>query len=366
MIGLLLAVGTAWPCAALLTRDGGALATSDAQEVILERNDAGVLTRYRVSYDGDAESFGWLIVTRGTVGEGDITEADEGLFDELREATQPRITVYEMATDADDAAFWGGRGRGCGCNDSKGMSKSADDVALSGGGSNAFGDTGGISITAEGFAGPFAYTALAATDSDALVNWLEENDFSLGETASTLEHYIEEGDFTFVAVSLIPDTAETPGEGRTLPALAIQSDAEQMEFPARMALTGMAEELRTTVWVLGEETAEAVEGWGSAPVYDIGGGSDPMLDYDELLRDNANAEEKRYVTPFTGEVDGRWVTRFDTLAHRSLHTDDPVFDYTGHREEWHLEIIVDEGYEGAAIWFWMSIFGMGIASRRRA
>ena len=58
MIGLLLSVSTAWPCAALLTRvtDEGALASSDAQEVIIEQNAAGTLTRYRVSYDGDAES----------------------------------------------------------------------------------------------------------------------------------------------------------------------------------------------------------------------------------------------------------------------------------------------------------------------
>jgi len=357
MIGLMLAVGTAWPCAALLTKGAGVLATSDAQEVILERNETGVLTRYRVSYDGNAESFGWLIVTRGSVGEGDITEADDGLFDELRSITQPLLQQVDVVSEPNSAS-------GCGCTRTMGAAKGADGAVFSGGGSNGLGDTGAVSITAEGFAGPFAYTALSATDSDALLDWLEDNDFELGDTSATLGHYIDDGEFTFVAVSLSPDAAETPAEGRTLPALAIQSDAEQMEFPARMAMTGMAMELRTTVWVLGDETAEAIEGWASVPAYDMGGESDPEGAYDEVLRANAVAAEKTYVVPFSGAFDGRWVTRFDTLAPRSVHTDDPVFEYTSDQEQWQLTILVDQNYAGAVIWF--SLFGLGIARRRTA
>ena len=69
---------------------------------------------------------------------------------------------------------------------------------------------------------------------------------------------------------------------------------------------------------------------------------------------------------FSGSLDGQWVTRFDTLAHRSLHTVDPVFDYIGERSEWHMVIIADEAYEGSAIWFWLPLLGTGIARRRRS
>ncbi len=373
MIGLLLSIGAAWPCAALLTRDAGSLATSDAQEVILERNETGVLTRYRVSYDGDAESFGWLIVTRGAVGEGDINEASEGLFDVLRETTQPNIMVYEIdaggsgdSWDGDVDAQQSGCGSGCRSESGSKSSGASNDAMLGGGGEFGLSDTGNaVEVTAEGFAGPFAYTALSATDTDGLVDWLDEHDLALGGTETTLEHYIDDGNYTFIAVTLTPETANTPSGGRTLPALAIQSDATQMEFPARMSLTGMAEELRTTVWVLGEETAEVVDGWSSTVTTEMDAGSDPAADYDEVLRNYANMEEKYYCSPFSGMIDGQWVTRFDTLAHRSLHTDDPVFDYTGEQDEWHLVIIASEDYEGAAIWFWLPLFGVGIARRRR-
>ena len=75
----------AFPCAYLLTSNQGALAVSDAQEVILEFNEAGVKTSYHIQYEGDAESFGRLVVVRGTVGEGDVTKTDERIFDTLRE-----------------------------------------------------------------------------------------------------------------------------------------------------------------------------------------------------------------------------------------------------------------------------------------
>jgi len=360
VIALLLSLGTAWPCAALLTRDVvGELASSDAQEVILERNSEGVRTRYRVSYDGNAESFGWLIVTRGNVGEGDITEADEYTFEQLRMETAPELVVYGSPGGSDDA------GGGCAC---RRLGKG--DLIMSGGGNidnGAFAleDTGSIDITAEGFAGPFAYTALSATDADALVAWLEDNDFTLGDTASTLQHYIEDGNYTFVAVTLAPDTAETPAAGRTLPALSIQSDAEQMEFPARMSYTGMAEELRTTVYVLGEQTAEVVSGWSSQEVVELRSSSDPEQEYDDFLRDLAT-QGPTYAAVYSGQMGSHWVTRFDTLAHRSLHTEDPVFDYNGVTGRWSLEIRVDEDYEHSSVWFWLPLFGLGIARRRKA
>ena len=363
MIGLFFFVGTAWPCAALLTRDGGALATSDAQEVILERNDAGLLTQYRVSYDGDAEDFGWLIVVEGAVAEGDVNEADEAIFEDLREATQPTILIEEYEGGGGASGSGGGCGRGR--NQAKSAGSFEDDLDAGG----VFGDESldqdnGVDITAEGFAGPFAYTALAATDADALVAWLDENEFSLGATAPTLEHYIEDGNYTFVAVSLSPDTAETPDHGRTLPALAIQSDADRMSFPARMSLTGMAEELRTTVWVVGDETAEIVDGWSSVRTPQLYAAADPVEDYDEMLRQYANLDEKSYATVYSGSANGHWVTRFDTLAHRSLHTTDPEFEYTGISDAWRMEIIVAEGYDQASIWFWLSLCGMGLVRRR--
>jgi hypothetical protein len=355
MLFLFLSLQAAWPCAALITTSSGAIATSDAQEVILERTETGTRTRYRVSYDGDAEHFGWLIVVHGGVGEGDVTEADAFAFDDLREATQPRTESYGIGS--------GGGSSGCkvGCSDSFG-SKSA---AMAG---DAFGaDTASaIDVVAEGYAGPFHYQVLDAEEPEALTAWLEDNDFELGGTATTLEEYVAEGGYSFVAVTLTPDDAVTPSEGRTQPALAIESDSDTLHYPARMALTGMAEEVRTTVWLIGDTEAQAIEGWDSEPVAEIDLDGTAEDTYDSLLRAMAFSRDiPTYAQVYSGSLDGDWVTRLDTLAHRSVHTVDPQFDFMVDNTE-NQTVIIDWGASSeAAVWLILPLLGMGWARRRR-
>jgi hypothetical protein len=236
------------------------------------------------------------------------------------------------------------------------------------------GDTaGGVAITAEGFAGPYAYQVLDPEDGEALATWLDDEGFSLGDTASTVDEYIEEGGYSFVAISLAPTLGETPGEGRFLPALAIDSDSEQLHFPARMSLTGMAEELRTTIWVLGEESAEITSGWASESTGWLNSGEDGDAEaaFDAALQVAAAQEIPTYLSPYSGEYEGQWVTRFDTLAPRDVHTADPIFDFTGETWTWYLEIEVpDEDDEEAsartAAWILLPFLGLGWSRRRRS
>jgi MYXO-CTERM domain-containing protein len=357
MLSLLLLTSTAFPCAALLTNDEGAIASSDAQEVILETTETGVRTSYRVRYDGDAESFGWLIVVHGGVGEGDVQETDEDVFDTLRDLTQPRQVTLSFTS--------GGGGVSCGCT---------GDMAVRGTDNFAGGDTAGawgVDVVAEGFAGPYAYQVLAPEDGDGLSGWLEEEGFSLGETVSTIDEYIEEGGYSFVAISLAPTLGQTPDEGRTLPALAIDSDSDQLHFPARMAQTGMAEEIRTTIWVIGDASTEITSGWDSQDSHRLGNGEDEDSEgvYDAALQDAAVYETPTYLSPFSGEYGEQWVTRFDTLAPREVHTADPIFESMGEAYSWQLEIIVpsdeDEDEARSAAWLLLPLLGLGWTRRRR-
>ena len=355
MLSVLLAASTAWPCAALITSDLGAVATSDAQEVILEQTETGTRTRYRVSYDGDAASFGWLIVVHGTVGEGDVTEADEAVFDTFREQSQPRVVSVSHQGSGQTSSG------GC-------FARSArSDVALAGG-SNSLADTGmaGVEVTAEGFAGPYAYQVLSAEDGAGLTAWLEERGLDLGATETTLDTYIAEGGYSFVAVTLTPETADTPEEGRTLPPLAIQSDSDVLQFPARMALTGMAEELRTTVWVIGDANAEVNTGWDSRALSWLQSqDSDASSAYDAALREAAAEAVPTYLSPFAGDIDGQWVTRFDTLALREAHSQDPLFGFTDQDAAHHLSIEVPEEPGDTSAWLFLPLLGLGFGMRRR-
>ena len=351
MISLLLSMQVAWPCAALITTDQGAIASSDAQEVILEPTALGSRSSFRVSYDGDADRFGWLIVVHGAVGEGDVAAAEADVFEALRAQTQPRVAM----------ASWGGgeASGGCGCG------AQALDAGKAGGFGADTGMANGVEITAEGFAGPYAYQVIAPEDGAALTTWLDERGFDLGGTASTLDLYIAEGGYSFVAVTLTPDEAATPSEGRTLPPLSIDTDSDRLTYPARMALTGMAEELRTTIYVLGEHTADAVAGWEAWDQQELWAATaDAEAAYDEVLRTYATAETPAYLSVWSGAHEGQWLTRFDTLAPRSVHTVDPDFGFMDAEYSYGTKIIVPAEDTGAVAWFLLPLLGIGWARRR--
>ena len=334
----------ALPCAYLLTTDQGALAVSDAQEVILEANDEGVKTSYRIQYEGDAESFGWLVVVRGTVGEGDVTESDESIFDTLREQSQPRLIKTEVQS---------GGSIGCGGVADKSGGAFSTDESLS------------VEVTAEGFAGPFAYQVLSAESGDALSTWLDSEGFALGDSEQTIDEYITEGGYSFVAVTLTPDSAETPQDGRTLPALSIQSDASELHFPARMATSSTAETQRTTVFVIGENTADIQSGWNMVNnEYIDSQGEDPLVAFEDVLLREGSAETPAYLRTYSGSHGSLWLTRFDTLAPRVVHTADPLFGFEEAQYMYETQIEIYEN-DSSVMWVLIPLIGLCFVRRRR-
>ena len=87
--------------------------------------------------------------------------------------------------------------------------------------------------------------------------------------------------------------------------------------------------------------------------------------YDAVLREAAARETPTYRIPFSGEHEGQWITRFDTLAPREVHTVDPVFSLRDEAYSWQLEIEVPESDEearvsqSAAAWLLLPLLGLG-------
>jgi len=344
---LLLQSLPAFPCAAMISREGE-FVSSDAQEVIFRHTDAGSKVSYRVNYDGDASEFGWVIVVPGEV--SDVAEGDEEEFSALRDATDPGIRL--PAVDSG--------GGGCDCD------ASLNPKSAGGGDGLNFADTGGgVDILIEGFSGPYEYTVLSADDDADLIAWLDAHDFELGGSETTLAEYVEEGGFSFVAVTLTPDEADTPPEGRTLPPLDIWTDSTELRFAARIAQTGTPEWVRTTVWVIGANAATIESGWYPKDVTWLNAGDQDASEfYAEHLQKLAISDPV-YARIFTGQIDESWVTRLDTYAARRVHTVDPVFAfvlYGTDNKYRHLEIISDDT---SSAWLFLPLLGLGWGLRRR-
>ena len=233
MLSILLLTGTAFPCAALLTNDEGAIATSDAQEVILEDREEGVRTHYRVRYDGDADSLAgssWFTVRSGKAMWASRTKTSltNCVIGPSRE--RPAIPLEEAM-----APFYRCKW-----------------LQLLGGFRQGQWFWRRVFSWRYRFVGwsrghrrrvcwAIRLPSLDPSDGEALTDWLSTEGFVLGETAGTVAEYVMEGGYSFVAVTLTPDEGKPRArDGRCHRSISIRTRTP-FSFQ-RMSLTGMAEE----------------------------------------------------------------------------------------------------------------------------
>ncbi len=341
---MLLFIAAAWPCAGIFHEDG-ALAESEVQEVLLTAGDGQVTASYRVSYEGDAAAFGWVIPIPGAF--VSLEDGDGEVFDGLAEVTAPFVDYIKESSD--------GGGPSCGCGTENALSKGGGDTA-----------GGGLEVVAEGFSGTYAYTVLEATTAEPLLAWLAENGWEAGPGEASIAEYVADGGFQFVAISLLPEEAETSDGGRELPPVDIVYAGDDLRYPARMARYAMVDALRTTVWVQAAHQV-SVSGWSSQTLELIEHES-AYDDSVEVFRDALYAISETsptYNLTWSGSHDGGWLTRFDAYAPKEVHTADARFAVGSTDEEVQTTIRLGEADDADAAWLLLPMFGLGYGLRRR-
>ncbi len=313
ILALILSVQPASSCVALVTRDGGALATSDAQQVILERTATGSVVEYANTYTGSAEDFGWIIVVPApfeAMRDGDLSR-----FESLAALSQPRIEVVSVASGDEG-------GGGCGCGQT--------DAAKSGGAFEVPAEP--VDVVAQGFTGTYGYTVVESDDPDGLMAWLSDNDWVLGANETAVTEYVEEGGYAFVLIDLAADTPLDSGVTRMLPPVRIESGSSELMYPARMARDAVPEFQSTRIFVLGDEEAVMTGGWTMTALEDVVAedGQSAELAYEDALWE-ATSGSATYARIFSGDTDQGWLTRFETRADRDVHTDDVRVELSGGR-----------------------------------
>lgn len=338
----------AWPCAGIF-HETEQLAESDAQSVIFELSEDGVTVSYSVAYEGDAESFGWLIPLFGEY--VSIEERDAEDFSFLYSQTQPQVEWVSETTD--------GGGGGLGCGSAKGT-----DNALRGdtGYSN---DAGGVVIE-EGYTGSYSYQILDTSSSDAFFAWLDDNGWSSSGADGAIEAYVEEGGVQFAAITM----AEAGGDH--LPPLSLTYTGDQMRFPATLARQAMADQIRTIVYVRGETNA-TISGWASEELglLEGDGSLGPTYIYDDALLAIGGAQRGYglvYAGPDASSDDTGWVTRFETLTEPGAHISDPTFGFGEDSTYTNTVIRIEDTGGPSEGWLFLPLalagLGMGAARRR--
>ncbi|MEQ1504203.1 MAG: DUF2330 domain-containing protein [Myxococcota bacterium] len=316
-VGMLWALsGSAWACAGLV-HDDTSLAESDAAEVLFEPGDGEVAVSYAVAYTGNAADFGWVIPVPGAVSA--IEDGDADRIASLRQASQP--VVSWPSADQPSA--------GCACG---GAAKSGDSLESR---------SNDLEIVAEGFTGTYAYVVIEATDADALTAWFTDNGWA-GIDPDDVAHYVSIG-AAFAALQVVPETADTPVDGRLLPPVRIRYAGDALLFPAVMARHAAVSEQHTTLYVVGADRA-TLAGWTFEEPSGLSG-SDPVAVWDDALA--ALGADRAYARTFAGAVDGGFLTRFDTIAPTEVHDADVTLALGDGTDGFQVTIRVDGGDSGS-------------------
>ena len=339
-------------CGAMFHRPGE-MAEQRTFEAIFSPGDGQVQVDYKVIYQGGATEFGWVLPIPGAFLNLEDSTAD---FEALFAATNPELDLEEVKEG------------GCMAGNSKG------EDGLGGGD-----DTGSaVDIVAQGFTGTYGYTVLEATDTSALVAWLDAHGWEMGASAEGLQAYVDEGGYQFVAVELAADHEGADDEEvYALPGIAIQYEGARVEWPARMARYGMDGLTHSILYVRGDQRARLSGGWTEVAlplVWDDGEAPD-YLRYEAFPGElSAAGTERAFATVFAGPVaadvvgsdaDEGWVTRFETLSQPDVHTADAVFAVDAGTEELRTLISNRGGCqkpEGALL---LVLPGLGLLARRR-
>ena len=102
----------------------------------------------------------------------------------------------------------------------------------------------------EDLVGPYETAVITSDDPQAVVDWLVDNEYQLGDTGpELLSPYVEEG-YYFLALRLAPDR----GVGDLSP-IAITYKAERPGIPIRLTAVAVQPDMPIFVWILGDHRA---------------------------------------------------------------------------------------------------------------
>ncbi|HIL11135.1 MAG TPA: DUF2330 domain-containing protein, partial [Candidatus Latescibacteria bacterium] len=157
-------------------------------------------------------------------------------------------------------------------------------------------ESAAVEVVSQEQVGPYDTAVITSDDSQAIVNWLVDNDYQLDDLGINLLHpYVEEGAF-FLALKLVTDR-----DVGDLQPIALTYAAEEPGIPIRLTAVATAPELSVIAWVLAEHRAipknylhvrinEAAIDW-------FNGG----FNYPEVVTLATNeAEGQAFVTDFAG------------------------------------------------------------------
>ncbi len=174
----------------------------NAERILFEVGDDTVTAVVEITYSGDPDDFSWILPLSGDL-VGELELVPTGVLTLLELATVPQITPPNTKCSTPSAPM-ASMGRA--------------------GGGGLLEDGGGVDVTELDRVGPFEPVLVESTDPVALVNWLNENGYTVTEGMEPfIDDYVAQ-DFSFLAMQLAPDA----GTQDIAPVQVVYSGTEPM------------------------------------------------------------------------------------------------------------------------------------------
>ena len=263
-----------------------------AENILFIQGEGTVTTHVQLQYSGSASDFAWILPVPSVP---ELAISHNQIFNQLQWTTQPGFQLNFQ----DDA--------GCGFPP---LFRTLDGVAEA-----TTDETGGVEVVAREEVGPYDTAVITSEDPQAIVNWLVDNGYQLGDLGiDLLIPYVDKGSY-FLALRLAADR-----EVGDLQPIALTYAGDELCIPIRLTAVATAPDLGVIAWILGEHRAiprnylhvqinEALIDW-------FNGG----FNYPEVVTQAANeAGGQAFVTDYAGSskvVSNFFFGEFDLAALR--------------------------------------------------
>jgi len=290
----------------------------NAERILFTVNDDDTVTALvEIRYTGDPEDFSWVVPVPG--GEGFSLGDHLGIGDPqtlalLDDATAPSIIPPPVQCS--------GGGSGGGLNRS-----SAGAAAPMAAESDSFGDDDdSVTVEEEGSIGDYDYQVISSDNADALVEWLNENNYLI---TPEMEPFV--ADYVAQEMKFIGAKLQTTADTTMLAPLEITYPATEPMIPIRLTAVGAEPEMGIVAFIAGE-SRYAGDSWESLPI----SVDDVMVDprngasnYYSLLSWRVDQAGGRAMVPqFSGDTTDVWTTATNNWGWDEI-TYGAALDYIG-------------------------------------
>ena len=198
-----------------------------AENILFIQGEGTVTTHVQLQYSGAASEFAWILPMPSVP---ELAVSHNQIFTQLQFATQPGFQLNFQ----DDA--------GCGFPP---IFRTLEDD-----GSIAIAESAAVEVVSQEQVGPYDTAVITSDDPQAIVTWLVDNDYQLGDLGiELLTPYAEEGAF-FLALKLAADR-----DVGDLQPIALTYEAEEPGIPIRLTAVATAPDLGVIAWILADERA---------------------------------------------------------------------------------------------------------------